>query len=202
LSKITGLKQGAHIAYIIPVALALFLTPQSFAAPVAMFMHESMEALNPQVEVGDQKPPMVIPTQNGLYRIEMTWEPIEIKPNQIVNFNLKIMDASNKVAENVRYDFVVLKDYQPIKELESSFAIDGIATHTVEFPSAGSFRVIVKISSVDGVKLKESVAFDLKVVPEFPVSTIIVMATLVGITIALTRFTIMNRTGNTQPAVT
>jgi hypothetical protein len=48
----------------------------------------------------------------------------------------------------------------------------------------------------------EFVAFDLKVVPEFPLSTVIVMATLVGITIALTRFTILNKgTGKniTQP---
>ena len=55
--------------------------------------------------------------------------------------------------------------------------------------------MIVNILGVgDTIKHEnEFVAFDLKVVPEFPISTVIVMATLVGITIALTRFTILNK---------
>jgi len=179
---------------------ALLMPTQSFGQPigtVSMFMHDSVaDTFNPQVSLQDQKPPMGVATSNGLYKIELTWEPIEIKPNQIVRFDVKIIDSlANKPAENVHYDFAVVKDGQPIKELKSSFALNGIATHTVEFPSSGSFRVIVNILGTgDTIKHQnEFVAFDLKVVPEFPISTVIVMATLVGITIALTRFTILNK---------
>ena len=179
---------------------AVLMVPQSFGQPVykvSMFMHDTVaESFNPQLSQQDQRPPMALPTRNGLYKIEITWEPIEIKPNQIVRFDIKIMDAlRNKPAENVHYDFAVVKDSQPIKELKRSFALDGLATHTVEFPSSGSFSVVVNILGIgDAIKHQnESIAFDLKVVPEFPISTVIVMATLVGITIALTRFTILNK---------
>lgn len=191
-----------HIVYLVMWALvpSILMPAQSFGQPIAtigMFMHDSLaDTFNPLVSKQDQKPPMALSTKNGLYKIELTWEPVEIKPNQIVMFDLKITDALvNKAAENVHYDFVVVKDDQTIKELKSSFALNGAATHAVEFPSSGSFRVIVNILGVgDGVKHQnESVAFDLKVVPEFPIGTVIVMATLVGITIALTRFTVLNK---------
>lgn len=168
----------------------------------AMFMYESVaDALNPEVVIQD-KPPMAVATSNGLYRIELVWEPIEIKPNEIVSFHLKITNTlSNKPAENTHYDFAVLKDGQPIKDLRDSFALTGTAVHTVEFPSTGSFKVVVNVHGSDTIKRHNgSVSFDLKVVPEFPISTVIVMATLVGITIALTRFTILNKsTGNNIP---
>ncbi len=182
------------------LAQALLMPVQSFGQPistVSMFMHNNVaDTFNPQVSAQDQKPPMALTTKNGLYKIELTWEPIEIKPNQIVRFDIKIMDSlANKPAEDVHYDFAVVKDDQPIKELKSSLALNGVATHTVEFPSSGSFRVIVDIIGIaDTIKHEnEFVAFDLKVVPEFPIGTVIVMATLVGITIALTRFTILNK---------
>jgi len=179
---------------------ALLMPVQSFGEPistVSMFMHDSVaDTFNSQVSTQGQKPPMALTTKNGLYKIELAWEPIEIKPNQIVRFDIKIIDSlANKPAESVRYDFAVVKDGQPVKELKSSFALNGVTTHTVEFPSSGSFRVIVNILSIRDTITHEDefVAFDLKVVPEFPISTVIVMATLVGITIVLTRFTILNK---------
>ena len=170
---------------------------------VSMFMHDSVpDSFNAQLSKQDQRPPMAFPTKNGLYEIVITWDPVEIKPNQIVRFDIKIIDAlTHKSAENVRYDFAVVKDNQPIKELRS-FTLDGLATHTVEFPSSGSFTVVVNIVGAGDVikHQNESVSFDLKVVPEFPIGTVIVMATLVGITIALTKFTILNKnTGKDIP---
>ncbi|MGH9922487.1 MAG: hypothetical protein ACRD38_07030 [Nitrososphaerales archaeon] len=164
---------------------------------VSMLMHDSVaDTFDPQLPQQGQKPPMAFPTKNNLYQIVITWEPIEIKPNQIVRFDIKIIDAlAHKYAENVYYDFAVVKDNQPIKELRRSFTLDGLATHTVEFPSSGSFSVVVNILGIgDAIRHQnESISFDLKIVPEFPIGTIIVMATLVGITIVLTRFTILNK---------
>ncbi len=200
-----------HAAYpIVWAIISVLLMPvQSFGEPidtVSMLMHNSVsDSFTPQISQQDHEPPLTLSSRNGLYRIELTWEPIEIKPNQIVRFDMKIIDSiANRPAENVRYDFVVLKDNQPIKELTNSFLRSGMATHTVEFPESGSFSVIVNVLGI-GANVKhenEFVAFDLKVVPEFPLSTVIVMATLVGITVALTRFTILNKsTGKniTQP---
>ena len=217
IERIYQLEQGEsllndmHAAYLIVwvIISALLMPVQSFAEPintVSMLIHNSVsDSFNPQISQQDQKPPLTLATRNGLYEIELTWEPIEIKPNQIVRFDMKIIDSiANRAAENVHYDFAVLKDNQPIKELKNSFLRSGMATHTVEFPASGSFSVIVNVLGI-GANVKhdsEFVAFDLKVVPEFPLSTVIVMATLVGITIALTKFTILNKgTGKniTQP---
>jgi len=163
---------------------------------VSMLMHDSVaDTFNVQLSQQNQRPPMAFPTKNGLYEIIVIWDPIEIKPNQIVRFDIKIINAlTHKSAENVHYDFAVVKDNKPIKELRS-FTLDGLATHTVEFPSSGSFSVVVNIVGIGDVikHQNESISFDLKVVPEFPIGTVIVLATLVGITIALTRFTILNK---------
>jgi hypothetical protein len=163
---------------------------------ISMLMHDSVaDTFNPQLSQQEQRPPMAFPTKNNFYEILITWDPVEIKPNQIVRFDIKIIDArTHKSAESVHYDFAVVKDNQPIKELRS-FTLNGLATHTVEFPSSGSFSVIVNILGTgDAIRHQnESVAFDLKVVPEFPIGTVIVMVTLVGITIALTKFTILNK---------
>ncbi|RMF29076.1 MAG: hypothetical protein D6752_06595 [Candidatus Nitrosothermus koennekii] len=121
--------------------------------------------------------------------IYVKWEPIEIKPNELVNFELNFMKNNTHV--NTNYDFIVVKDDVTIKEVRNSFAIDGKATHIVEFPSSGSFSIIINILE-DG-KIKDSLSFDLKVTPEFPMGSIIVAVTLVAITIALTRLTLINK---------
>lgn len=118
--------------------------------------------------------------------IIVTWEPIEIKPNELVTFNLTFM--KNSTNTNTNYDFIVLKDDIIIKEVRNAFTIDGEATHIVEFPSSGSFTLIINI-----LDNEDSVTFDLKVTPEFPIGMMIVVITLIGITIVLTRLSIMNK---------
>ncbi len=118
--------------------------------------------------------------------ILVSWEPIEVKPNELVTFKLIFMENDTKI--NVNYDFIVLKEDIMIKEVKNSFAMDGEATHIVEFPSSGSFTVIINM-----LDSRDSVTFDLKVTPEFPIGMTIVAVTLIGITIALTRLTIMNK---------
>lgn len=187
----------------IGLLISVFLIPiQSFGQPdnldsVSMFMHDSItDTFNPSISQQEQKPPLALTTPNGLYKVELIWEPIEIKPNQIVRFDVKFTSPfTNRLVENVHYDFTVTKDGQTIKELLDSFALNGLTTHTVEFPSSGSFSVMINVLGVDGAisqRQNESVAFDLKVVPEFPISTVIVMASLVAIMIALTRFTVLS----------
>ncbi len=118
--------------------------------------------------------------------IMITWDPIEIKPNELVTFKLVFMEDGNRTSAN--YDFIVVKEDTIIKEVRDSFAMDGEATHVVEFPSSGSFTVTINLLDRD-----DKVTFDLKVTPEFPLGMTIVAVTLIGITIALTRLSIMNK---------
>jgi hypothetical protein len=181
------------------LGIVLLLPTAAFAYSLdsmSMFMHESIRDSFDAPSTEKQEQPWELVTDSRLYKIQVLWEPTEIKPNQIVTFDIKFINhATNELVNNVYYDFVVTKDEQPIKELRSSFAMNGIATHTVEFPSSGSFSVMVSVIGIGHFieSQNESIAFDLKVVPEFPISTVIVMASVVGIMIALTRFTVMSK---------
>ena len=144
----------------------------------------------------EQEKTVALETINGLYKIMVFWEPTEIKPNQIVKIDIQFKDpVAGGLLNNVYYDFMVTKDGEPIKELKSSLAINGITTHTVEFPSSGSFSIMVNVLGIGEFiePQNEYVFLEITVVPEFPLSTIVVMASVVGIMIALTRFTIITK---------
>ena len=181
------------------LTMILFMPSASFAeslGSMSMFMHDDIGDTFDIPSLEEQERPIALVTSNKSYKIQVLWEPTEIKPNQIVRFDIKFINyVTNELVSNMHYDFMVTKDGQPIKELNSSFAQSGIATHTVEFPSSGSFSVMVNVLGVNDFAepQNESIVIDLKVVPEFPVSTVIVMASVVGIMIALTRFTVMSK---------
>lgn len=201
---------GRYAAYLVicMFAPALLMPVESFGQSpetLVMLLHDGLtDTINSEPAQQGQKLPMAHNTSHGLYRVELRWEPVEIKPNKIVSFDIKIIDLlTNRPAEKVYYDFAVVKDDQSIKELERSFVLNGLATHTVEFPSSGSFRVIVNVLGGGDTlnQRNELTTFDLKVVPEFPAGSIIVTVTLIAITIALTRFTVLSkRAGNDAPA--
>ncbi len=179
------------------LVIALFMPLVSYGEPLdsmSLVTHEGISDTFNTPSLEEQGVAMV--TSNQSYKVQVLWEPTEIKPNQIVRFDIKFMNyVTNELVNNVHYDFMVTKDEQPLKEIRNSFAMNGIATHTAEFPSSGSFSVIINVLGNGDFTnpQNESIALDLKVVPEFPLSTMIVMASIVGIMIALTRFTVMNR---------
>ena len=163
---------------------------------ISMLVHENIEDTSNTRSLEVWERTMTLVSDNSSYKVQVLWEPTEIKPNQIVRFEIKFLNyITNELVNNLYYDFMVTKDGQTIKELNNSFTMNGMATHIVEFPSTGSFSVAINVLGIgDFIEpLNESIAFDLKVVPEFPLSSMIVMASIVGIMIALTRFTIINR---------
>lgn len=111
--------------------------------------------------------------------VNIEWDPLEIKPNQLVTFELEFV--KDGIPTPIYYDFIVEKDDIIIKEVKDSFASNGNAKHIVEFPSSGSFKVMIKMQD------RDPLTFDLKVTPEFPLGSMIVIVTLVAITIVLAR---------------
>ncbi|MEM2759767.1 MAG: hypothetical protein QXU32_07780 [Nitrososphaerales archaeon] len=164
---------------------------------LSMFIHdEIVESLSSSQRY--ERPDAFV-SNNKSFKIQVVWEPTEIKPNQIVRFDIKFLNyVTNEPVHNVYYDFVVTKDEQIVKELRSSFVMNGITTHTVEFPSSGSFSVLVNVLGIGDFKVaqNEYIAFDLKVVPEFPLRTVILLGSIVGIMVALTRFAVMSKQRN------
>jgi len=135
-----------------------------------------------KVYADEERPPLIKSTNNKNYTVELSWEPVEITPNRIILFNVKIIPSYNNNSNNnvIVYDFIVKSDDNIIKEVNGVRVIDKISTHTVEFPSAGRFNVIININEHD------SVTFDVLVVPEFP-STVIVTVIVISLAIILSR---------------
>ncbi len=179
--------------------IVLFLPTVSFGETldsISMLIHENIEDTSNMRSLDVWERTMTLVSENSSYKVQVLWEPTEIKPNQIVRFEIKFLNyITNELVNDLYYDFMVTKDGQTIKELSNSFTMNGMATHTAEFPSTGSFSVAINVLGIGDFlePQNESIAFDLKVVPEFPLSSMIVMASIVGIMIALTRFTIISK---------
>ncbi len=124
--------------------------------------------------------PLIKSTDNGNYKVELSWEPVEISPNRIVVFNIKITPLSSIHSNVITYDFIVKSNDGIIKEVNDVRIIDGLARHTVEFPSAGEFSVIINVNKSD------SVTFNIVVATEFP-SSIVITVLIISLTIILGR---------------
>lgn len=135
-------------------------------------------------------PPLVRTTNDGS-RIILTWDPVDIQPNSTVNFGLEFRDSRNSTLQGVAYDFTV-KDAngQIIQEFNDQLAQSGTATHPVTFNSTGPKTVTVTVNSVSGRttgQIIQTTDFNLVVVPEFPISTAIVSAALIGLVVVIMR---------------
>ncbi len=137
-----------------------------------------------KVYADEERPPLIKSTNNKNYTVELSWEPVEITPNRIILFNVKIIPSSNNNNNNVIvYDFIVKSDDNIIKKVNGVRVIDNISTHTVEFPSSGRFNVIININEHD------SVIFDVLVASEFP-SAIIVTVIVISLAIILSKLSL------------
>jgi hypothetical protein len=135
-------------------------------------------------------PPLERTTNDGSHII-LTWDPVDIQPNSNVSFGLELTDAQGFPLQNVAYDFTV-KDAngQILQEFRNQQAELGTATHEVTFNSTGPKTVTVTINSVAGQRMGQIIQttdFGVVVVPEFPVSTAIVAAGVIGLIVIMTR---------------
>ncbi len=131
---------------------------------------------------GASGPPLVRTTTDGS-RIILTWDPVNIQPNSIVNFGLEFRDARNSTLNNVAYDFTV-KDAngQIIQAFNDQQAQTGNATQQVRFNNTGPKILSVQMNSIGSRpvgQLIESTDFNVAVVPEFPIGTAAVVSAAV-----------------------
>ena len=135
-------------------------------------------------------PPLERTTNDGSHLI-LTWDPVDIQPNSTVNFGLELRDPNNAPLQNVAYDFIV-KDAngQIIQEFNDQLAQSGTASHQVTFNSTGPKTVTVTINSVGSraaAQIIQTTDFGIVVVPEFPISAVIVSGALIGLVVVIMR---------------
>ena len=135
-------------------------------------------------------PPLERTTNDGSHLI-LTWDPVDIQPNSTVNFGLELRDPNNAPLQNVAYDFIV-KDAngQILQEFNDQLAQSGTASHQVTFNSTGPKTVTVTINSVGSraaAQIIQTTDFGIVVVPEFPISAVIVSGALIGLVVVIMR---------------
>lgn len=138
------------------------------------------------------QPPLKKSTVTSRYQIEVDWNPAEIMPGQETTFTMSFFDNQGFPVENVGYDFVVTdSDGNTIAEDTNALARLGVAEQKVTFESGGGKTILVTVNSVSGVDtgaFVESADFNIVVVPEFPVSALIVAGAVISLVVLVTRF--------------
>jgi hypothetical protein len=135
-------------------------------------------------------PPLERTTTDGSHLI-LTWDPVDIQPNSTVNFGLEVRDANNSPLQNVAYDFVIKDaDGQILQEFNNQLAQAGTATHPVTFNSTGPKTITVTINSVGSRptgQIIQATDFNISVVPEFPISAVVISAAMIGLVVVIMR---------------
>jgi len=140
------------------------------------------------------KSPLTTPTTSGAFNIDLFWEPEIIEPGKPVTLGIVIRDQQQNLLNGAIYDILVTDASGKIlldkkKQLSTR---EGQGIHEVTFESEGGAHVTVTtIGEVRGeqvTKINEKAEFGLVVVPEFPLGVAAVMAAIVAMVIAVTRF--------------
>src|ERR687894_515450 len=118
-------------------------------------------------------PPLERTTTDGSHLI-LTWDPVDIQANSTVNFGLEVRDANG----------------QTLQEFNNQLSQSGTATHPVTFNSTGPKTITVTINSVGSRptgQIIQATDFNIAVVPEFPVSAVIISAAMIGLVVVMMR---------------
>lgn len=177
---------------------ALFFSDTTSGTPAIQFEFELLETGTgqPEVPIPEERiptPPLSKDTQRGTYTIGIDWEPVSIQPDSTAIFTVTLTDNTGFPLENANYDFIVKNTNGSIiqefhnQDADAEF---GTGTHEVQFGDAGPITITVSINSVSGQttgQFTESAEFSVVVVPEFPVSAVIVAAAVIGLVVVMTR---------------
>jgi hypothetical protein len=178
---------------------ALFYTDTTSGAPETQFAFDLLETGTgkPEVPISEEQiptPPLSKDTPRGSYTISIDWEPTEIKPGENVLFTVTLTDNVGFPLERANYDFTVKNaNGTVVQEFKNQNADPefGTGTHEVKFDAAGRTTITVEINSISGGvepgQFTESVDFNVVVVPEFPMSILVVTAIVISLVVVMTR---------------
>lgn len=147
----------------------------------------------PQSQLELPKSPLSTPTTTGAFNVDLFWQPEIIEPGKPVTMGVVIRDQQQNLLGSALYDILVTDASGKILLDEKNVVTEaGQGVHTVTFESNGRAHVTVTfLGVIHGevtTKVVEKAEFGLVVVPEFPFGIAAVMATIVAMVVAVTRF--------------
>ncbi len=145
----------------------------------------------PKSELQLPKPPLRSLTTSAIFSVELYWEPITIQTDESTTFTLVIFDQQDRVLKNVRYNLLI-EDVKGSTVIDEGFlAEEGQGSHEITFEETGRTHITVTVQGTLGgmpERIIEKAEFEIIVVPEFPLSSIIVMGSIVTIMVMMIRF--------------
>lgn len=145
----------------------------------------------PEAKIELPEPPLNTSTTSAVFNVDLYWEPVTIQADEPTTMGVVIFDQQNVLLENVRYNLKI-EDAKGNVVIDDEFLAEkGQGTHQITFGETGRTHVTVTVlGTLAGVaeKFTENAEFEIVVVPEFPASLGIVMASMVAMIVAMTRF--------------
>jgi predicted secreted protein with PEFG-CTERM motif len=94
------------------------------------------------------QPPLDRTTTDGSHVI-LTWNPVDIQPNEAVNFGIEFRDANNAPLNQVSYDFMAKDASGPIiQQFTNQYAQTGTSSQQVTFNSPGPKTILITMNAV------------------------------------------------------
>lgn len=138
------------------------------------------------------------------YIIDLYWrstqpnegeEPDVIRPGVEINVGPSIKKATGEPLQNVKYNITITDEGNNKIFSESVVAERGTYTHKVTFPQNGNYKITIileQVTALGGVTgeigIVEKAEFGLVAVPEFPISAVLAMASIVVVIIMFSRY--------------
>ncbi len=179
-----------------PVVLGLLLV-------LFVAVAEPMKAVSGEMKEGSTEASLMsIPTDNGSTNVEVSIERAMVEGDQftidqpqVVTFNVRFLDpATGGAIEHVNYGLMITDaNGNTIHKVHKGHTHDGTNSYSLSFSDAGSFTLTIDIEGTGGMKPFDTTytgtaSSSVTVTPEFPLSVMAIMAAVVGMGVAATRF--------------
>jgi len=129
---------------------------------------------------------MMAMSSKGNIHAMMSWSPTMIEPDKTASFTFNFMDMrTNAPIRDATYDFVILKDGQEIIRKQGQTTA-GVGSEQLAFKKSHEGAITLRLENINNTG--ESVGFNIQVVPEFPLSVLLVMGSIIAAMLVLMRF--------------
>ena len=136
-------------------------------------------------------PPLHQQTTSGAISVDLYWKPESIEPSQAITISMVFFDRQQNLIKDAQYDILITDATgKVVLDKKQILTSEGQGTHEVTFDSTGSAHVTIIFlgTSSEMASITEKAEFNLVVVPEFPLGVVAVMAAIVAMMVAITRF--------------
>ena len=147
----------------------------------------------PEEEIEIPTPPLSSRTTSGGFNVDLYWDPAMIEPGKLTKIGVVFFSRQQELIRGAQYDLLITDAKgNTVLDAKKVTVTEGQGSHEVTFESVGRTHVTVTyLGDQEGSfeeRIIEKAEFDLIVIPEFPLGMAAVMAVVVAMMVAMTRF--------------